>query len=100
MCEPMEGQRLKHEALRLLNTQGYLAISDLGVAIGGDRVRAMYGVARQIRNLQRTVRDQKKQIDSLEKQIRQRAAGAAQRPALPEPSQDATIQPSGSTRLP
>ena len=62
VCEPMEGEKLKREALKLLNTQGYVVISDLGVAIGGDRLRAMYGVARQIRDLRCTVRDQKKQI--------------------------------------
>ena len=50
--ESMQGKKLKREALKLLNTEGYLVISDLGVAMGPDRVRAMYGVAQALRYLE------------------------------------------------
>ena len=48
MGGPMQKAKSKGEALKLLNTEGYVVISDLGVVIGPDRPRAMYGVAQAL----------------------------------------------------
>ena len=48
MGRPMWKAKSKGEVMRLLNTGGYILISDLGVALGPDRLRAKYGLAQAL----------------------------------------------------
>ena len=50
--DQMRKAKSKDQALKLLETENYVVISDLGVVIGGDRVRVMYGVAWALRYLE------------------------------------------------
>ena len=48
MGGPMQKAESKGEVMRFIGTDGYILISDLGVALGPDRERARYGLAQAL----------------------------------------------------